>query len=61
MKKLKELLFRSLNGEEKSLWKLIDENEYDLRTIITTINEILGKDIGFNEEKEILFAKAFSI
>ena len=52
MKKLKELLFRSLNGEEKSLWKLIDENEYDLRTIITTINEILGKDIGFNEEKK---------
>ncbi|RLG58311.1 MAG: putative methyltransferase [Candidatus Hydrothermarchaeota archaeon] len=52
MKKCRELVLRSLSEREKSFWELIDENEYDIKTVIATINELLGKEIEFNEKEK---------
>ena len=52
MRKCRELVLRSLSEGKKSFWELINENEYDIKTVIAAINELLGNEIKFDEKEK---------
>lgn len=58
MRKCRGLLLRSLKGGKKSLWRLIEENEYDLKTFLMTLSLLIETgEVGFDEQDRGFYLK----